>query len=77
VDEHLAAVALLLGTEPTDRALMGWHDRVWIALGANAMFAKPYQPLARWLPCGYTMRWYDETPPRAARQDGQTRTTSS
>ena len=64
--DSTAAAAWLFGTEPTDRALAGWHDRTWIALGTHAMLAKPYQPMARWLPCGYAMRWFRETSPAAA-----------
>lgn len=63
MDPHLTAAGWLMAAEPTDRALAGWHNRVWIALGTNAMFAKPYQPVARWLPCGWTMRWFAETGP--------------
>ncbi len=56
-----AAVALLWSTEPTDRALAGWRSPVWLALGSNAIFRKEWAELARWAPCGWTMRWYSET----------------
>ena len=63
MDPHLTAAALLMAAEPSDRALAGWHDRIWIALGTHAMLAKPHQPMARWLPCGWSWRWFEETSP--------------
>ena len=59
MDEHSTAVALLFSVEPTDRALAGWHEWPWIALGSNAIYAKAWQPVAQWAPCKWTMRWYE------------------
>jgi hypothetical protein len=58
MDGHTTAVTLLFSTEPTDRALQGWHPPAWLALGTNAIYRKEWAELARWAPCGYTWDWY-------------------
>jgi hypothetical protein len=59
MDPNLAAVGWLWGTEPTDRALAGWHPPVWLALGSNAIFRKEWAELSRWAPCGYSWQWFE------------------
>ena len=57
-DEHSAAVALLFGTEPTDRALAGRCPRVWIALGGDmVMPAKEWAAALKHVPSKYGIEW--------------------
>jgi hypothetical protein len=53
---HEAAVGIIFGTEPTDRALKGWQPPVWLELGTNAILRKEFGRLP--LPVGYAWEWY-------------------
>jgi hypothetical protein len=57
--------ALLAAAEPTDRALRGWQPPVWLALGTNAVYRKPFE--AMHLPCGWSWKWYEAITGRSPR----------
>ncbi len=58
MDEHAAAVGWLFGTTPTDRALAGWHPRVWLDLG-TAVPAKEWASVLKYVPCKYGIAWLE------------------